>query len=223
MRSLAFGDYDAGIWGAAWGPFALVATFAGEFASPTLTTEGDSWKLVADGVELVASPLADGLEQPCRVSGRATVGGSELSLECFGRRAERDGVELTGHESVREVSAWFEPDVALELVAVRPPKARGHDADMVSAVLLEEGHALQVADPRLSTTYGADGLPASVNLELWIEGEGEDEQFPRRVAGEIAGARVRRELDGVVVDAAPFRMHARGRDGLGAYLLMRAR
>ncbi len=83
-------------------------------------------------------------------------------------------------ESVRAVSTWFEPDEGLALMAFRPRKAKSHDGDVVTAAVLGPESSPPVEDPRLTTTYDAGGWPVRAGLELWLAGEGEEEQFPRR-------------------------------------------
>jgi hypothetical protein len=83
-----------------------------------------------------------------------------------------------------------------------------------------------VSDPRISTTYGADGEPTRAGIELWIgvpaSGDGEEQtehQYPRRLAGEALGARIDWVVDGLSLHAALFRWHSHHRDGPGVYLL----
>ena len=80
------------------------------------------------------------------------------------------------------------PRTGLSVVALRPRKARGQDADVVSAVALEPEGQLAIEDPRLSTTYAGDGRPLRVGLELWVSaGDDDEEQYPRRASGETLG------------------------------------
>ena len=100
---------------------------------------------------------------------------------------------------------------------------------MVAASVFEPEGVRAVADPRLSTTYTAGGLPARAGLELWVDEEPPEDpdaeeapgQLPRRAAGEALGAGADWEVGGFAVHGAPVRWHRRGRDGAGVYLLGR--
>ena len=249
-RALAFGDLDAGLWGAAWVPplggAVAVAVGGGpdaEVREAALhgTEHGEPWRLEGQGIELVLSPSAPavgpeecaagvtGFDQLCRASGRVTIAGGERVVECLGWRSARDvALELDRIESFRQVSAWFDADDGLALVALRPRGARGQEADVVLASVLEREQMRPVADPRLSTTYTRDGLPARAGLELWVEEEAGDPdadngpgQFPRRAAAEAIADGAGWEVGGFAVHGAPLRWHSRGRDGAGVYLLGR--
>jgi hypothetical protein len=194
-----------------------------------------------DAIELVLSPSSraadgprsgplDGFDQLCRAGGRVTLAGAEVEVAAPGWRGARDGrLELDRIESFRQVAAWFGPDEGLALVALRPRGARGQDADLVAASVLESPPARRVEDPRLSTTYSATGLPARAGLELWFEepqgddpqADEEHERFPRRAAGEAISAGIEWTAPGFALHAAPLRWHSRGQDGAGVYLLGR--
>ena len=76
---------------------------------------------------------------------------------------------------------------------------------------------LEIADPRLSTTYDADGHTRRAGLELWPSGE---EVWARRGAGEVlCGSSL--ELGALQLDCAFFRWHLEGRAGVGRYDILR--
>jgi hypothetical protein len=237
MRTLAFGDLATGVWGAAWvagdgaRPFACLGA-PGAVTVPATHLEGAGsdaeWRLVADGTSLGISPLAEavrvfdpdgatvGFEQLCRVAGRFTLNGTEHETSCLARRGERtESVE--GLDSVRDVSALFEPDDGVALVSLRPRKRRGHDSDAITAAVLDAEASAPVADPRFSTTYGATGRPIRSSFELWL-GE-EETEYPRRAAGEALGPYASGVEGGVAVEASLFRWGSRGREGIGVYIL----
>jgi hypothetical protein len=250
-RALAFGDLDAGIWGAAWVPplagAVPVAVGAGsgtEVREATLHGAGheERWRLEGEGIEVVLSPSTravtpeertdgiGGFDQLCRASGRVAITGAERKVECLGWRSAHDGaLELDRIESFRQVSAWFDPEDGLALFAVRPRGARGQEADVVVASVFEPERARRVADPRLSTTYTAGGRPARAGLELWVDDEEAEDpdtdngpgQFPRRAAAETLAEGAGWQIGGFAVHGAPLRWHSRGRDGAGVYLLGR--
>jgi hypothetical protein len=222
VNTVAFADLDAGVWGAAWGPVGIVATRDGEPAQATLSADGST--LTGDGIELTLTPEGEAsnsedgsTQQLCRV--RGAVAGREL--DCLGRSGSGPDPAIAELQSVRELSAWFDSEDGVYLRSLRPRKAKGHDGDVVSATLFAEGRPQLVEDPRISTTYDANGLPARVNLELWLS-EDEEEQYPRRLAAETLGTAVTRELGGgSTLQATPMSWHFRGRDGAGVYLVVR--
>lgn len=249
IRTLGFATPDGSGWGAAWvpgdhGSAPLVYRID---ASPRVVevalqpaAETEPWRLEGDGVSLMltpAGPSGEGgavdsdlgsVDQLCSVEGRLAGEGGEHEISYMGWRSTLEGAfDLGGIDSFRQATAWFEPLRGLTLLALRPSTARGQEADLVAASLLEDEPAPRVADPRLSTTYDAAGAPARVGLELWLEPESPDEDpdqesdrhFPRRAAGESVGAGVDWELAGFRLHAAPLRWHSRGEDGSGLYLL----
>jgi hypothetical protein len=88
----------------------------------------------------------------------------------------------------------------------------------VTAAVLDSEAPAPVADPRFSTTYSA-GRPIRSSLELWL-GQEEDE-YPRRAAGEALGPCASGNGGGVSVQASLFRWHSRAREGAGVYILAR--
>jgi hypothetical protein len=153
------------------------------------------------------------------VAGRLTLAGETVSFDTSGRRGGRAGTEaLDGLDSVREVSAWFEPAEAVALLALRPRRTKGHDQDAITAAVIDPEGWPPVTDPRLSTTYTAAGDPAHVGLELWSD---DPESFPRRLAGESTGSRAAASAGGWSVSAERLLCHSRGNEGMGVYLIAR--
>ena len=236
QRTLAFGDLEGAVWGIAWIPdpdrpgFAALAS-----GDRALTVEaglgpqdgGDEWLLHGYGVELTASDageisqdLSGEFEAICRVQGEITLDGIEHEIACLGRlAAHADAGDLDRFESIRDVSAWFDPVHGLSLTAMRPRKARGQEADVVHAVALEPEGPVMIGDPRLSTTYSSDGRPLRVGLELWVDGDDEQDQFPRRATGMVTGSAARGHVDGFDVLAQFVRWDSRYGEGAGVYLL----
>lgn len=245
LRTLAFGDLDGPIWGAAWicgedlpAPATLGGgdrTFVAGVALSE-TADGGDWRLEGDHAALVAAPAGEAVGvgpsedqidaevQLCRVTGRFTLDGTEHAVDCLGLRTTRSGaVDVDRLESIRAVSTWFEPDEGFALIAVRGRKAKAHDADVITAAVLGPEHSAAVAEPRLSTTYSVQGWPIRAGLELWVEGEDEGKQYPRRASGEATGARGQAASGPLDVRAERFRWHSRGRDGVGVYFLAHRR
>lgn len=250
FRTLSFGDVETGVWGSAWtldderAGFSLVSD--GTAARPLepastlpLSDDDGPWQLSGQGVELQGvaesekAAVPGGFDQLVRVEGRVGAPGSERDLACLGRRGVRDRIALQEFESVRDVAACFEPDQGLSVLAARPRGVSAHGDDVLSASAFEEGHSLPVAEPRLSTTYLSDGLPARASFELWPEApaaEAQDESQeepqeprPRRAAGEAIGPRGSYESDRLSVYGVLFRWHSRGRMGAGVYVLAQTR
>ena len=237
LRLVTFGDLEAGLWGAAWSApdaaFAIGSPGHARTGPTTIEGTGETadWHVSADGLALTVSPLGEpvgsdaleGFDQLARITGSARLGDGEVSVEGLGRRGLKTAAELDGSDSIRDVSCWFDPDQGFALTSVRPRKSRGHGRDVVGATILDLGGEHGVADPRLSTTYSADGIPVRAGLELWLSDDEETEQYPRRAAGEALSEGIVSASEGFEVRAEPFRWHSRGLEGCGVYLLMRPR
>ncbi|MDQ2760232.1 MAG: hypothetical protein M3Y17_07295 [Actinomycetota bacterium] len=257
LRTLAFGDLDGRTWGAVWSQeddrqaLVSIGTASGVF-NGQVTIEGSGvaqpWRLRGAGVELVVTPRGEsaiasieelgitGFEQLCSVQGTCVIGETdrtEHDVHCPGRRGARTTtIDFARLDSVREVSAWLGPGDGLWLLALRPRKSAGHGHDLVAATLFEAGVAVPIADPRLSTTYGAGGLPMRASIELWL-GAQDGETYARRGVGDVAGPQSesvgpRAEVSepwsemvvpGIKLDCAPLRWRSAGREGAGVYLL----
>jgi hypothetical protein len=168
----------------------------------------------------------EGYEQLCRVEGHATVGDERLEINCLGQRGHSWGAsDWRALERVSTVAAWLEDDRAVALKAFRPEGKKGHDADVVRAFLVEEGSegagriVTDVAEPRLSTTYDAEGHQRRAGLELWLD---EESELPRRAAGEaLCGTSL--EVGALQLDCAFFAWTMEGRAGVGPYEVLRRR
>lgn len=239
LRTVAFGDLDARLWGCVQAGAEGVATVGStkarsEADTVTVAVEGSSatraWRVAGSGLELTvaaASPPAssaepEGFDQLCRVRGQARLGGREQGVDCLGWRSARSGLELARLDSVRVLAAWFADEEGMSLSALRPAGARGHDRDAVHANWFEPAGPLAVAEPRLSTTYARGGLPLHAGVELWLQAEDEQEQYPRRAQGDAVGVSARLQHDATELLACPLRWHSRGSEGTGIYLLSTA-
>ncbi len=243
LRAIAFASADGSSWGAAVcdGRGWSLVSGPGEPAAGALTVTEQSdggWRLEDDSGELsllaVAEdppptpPAAGDGDEPdapeipfvsgegpelCRVTGNAR--GQDVSWQAIRvRMAPRTVKEETG--SARLVAGWFADGSAVGLIAARPRRHDRPDHDVASATLFDRERWLPVTEPRLSTTYDGSETPARVNLELWV-GEGEHE-YPRRAAGEAAGAPVA-SAQGAALQVTPLRCHSRGEEGVGLYVL----
>lgn len=186
---------------------------AGALSAP-LELGGGSAAGRASGIE--------GYEQLCRLEGEVDLGGSRRSVSCLGQRGHGWGPapwERIG--LARSVSAWLDGPRAVVLSAVRPGGADDHGEEALTAFLLEPGPdgpaSVEVAEPRLSTTYDAAGRQRRAGLELWL---GEEDGMPRRLSGQAAcGTSL--ELGRLRLDCAFFSWRMEGRSGAGRYDVLR--
>ncbi len=154
----------------------------------------------------------------CRLEGELA-GFGEVSL--IGVEAALALGEVTSLDALRLVLMWFAPDDGFALSAARPRGADGHENDAVSVAAYEPAGPVEIDEGRLSTTYERDGQPRRMSVESWPQDE--ENAFPHRSAGEIAGPAATVELDGVSLTVHPMRCHRAGRDGGGLYVLARGR
>ncbi|MDQ3609530.1 MAG: hypothetical protein M3459_11620 [Actinomycetota bacterium] len=163
----------------------------------------------------------EGYEHLCAVEGVVAVGGKRHELRCLGQRGHSWGAPDWERLSLtRTLTAWVAEDCGLSLVAARPAKARAHADELIDAMLLEGGPdvpATVVDEPRLSTTYDADGRMRRAGLELYVVPEAE---VARRLHGEVlCGTTV--DLGRLRLDASFFRWEMDGREGVGRYDIVR--
>jgi hypothetical protein len=239
FRTVAFGDVDGRLWGAAVQSGHAGLVFGSGQASaaapePRWTVEDRAWSLSGDGFELRVEPRGEppaagdgdasaspsgvsGVQELCRVHGQITLDGAEQVIDCGGTRTEVDGIEPDAFGSARVVSGWFGDDEAIAVIALRSRRAADHEADLIAATLFDPEGWVAVSDTRLSTTYTEAGDPARTSLELWVS-DGENE-FPRRAAGEAAGGVATVSAGELAVRVAPLRCHSRGLEGAGVYVL----
>lgn len=168
-------------------------------------------------LDLEFEPLTEAVQlggsrvRVCRVTG--TVDGRRV--ECMGTAAETvTPPEWEQLDALRAVSALFDPENSVLVLARRHRGAPGHGHELVTAGLLSGGELRMVEEARLSTVYDAEGRQQSAGLELWMPGE----DFPRRAAGLLA-AGTTLELPGLRVNASVFNWRMEGREGAGAYEL----
>lgn len=168
----------------------------------------------------VAGGGMEGYEHLCRVSGRATIGGRVVEIDCLGQRGHQWGTPDWDHLSMaRTVCAWLSPQLAVMIGAFRPAKAKDHARDEISAVVLEgtPPAPVGIADPLLSTAYDTEGRQRRTGWELWPDDEN---GYARRGAGEVlCGTSL--DLGRLRLDCAFFRFRMEGREGVGRYDVLR--
>lgn len=180
----------------------------------------------------------EGYEQLCAVEGEVEIGGSWRAIACPGQRGHAWGApDWDRLGSARSVCAWWPGGRAVVLQSLRPAKAKGHGEDPVVGYLLEgdveaaaggglaaapPGGALpappaRLDDPRLSTTYDAEGRQRRAGLELW---ETADAAYARRASGEVVCGTTL-ELGRLTLDTSFFRWSMEGCSGVGRYEILR--
>ena len=251
VRAIAFGDLDTGTWGLSWlpepgGPARLAVRRGGgsqlvEGVLETANEDDAPWRVEADGASLSFTPTGppvqggseavgvQTLDQLCEVTGRLALGEEEAELRSLGWRSSvQGGADYASLDSFRFLAGWLDPHQGFSLLALRPRKARGHDADMVAAAVIDDPSLPRIDDPRLSTTYTESGRPARAGLELWFEEKDEEDaenahHYPRRAAGEEVGDGLGWDQDGFALSASLLRWHSHGGEGPGVYVLGRSR
>ncbi len=200
--------------------------FAGEDASLDLEVEatGVPFELEAkDPVARAGGML--GYDQPVRVRGTAELRGRRLQLDGLGQRGHSWGTpDWSRIERTRTLAAWFD-GAAVSATAIRPAGRDAHGDEVIGAVVFEagdeageglaDGHA-RVEDPRISTTFDAEGRQQRAALELWVTEDGP----PRRVWGEVVCGTTL-DLGRLRLDCSFMRWHMGGREGVGRYDVLR--
>jgi hypothetical protein len=195
-------------------------TRAGTDGALDLRFEARSAPAVLDAETPVARAGGmEGYEQLCRVTGSVSHGGRTYQVRCLGQRGQLWGApDWSKIELARTVSAWLGEDRALTLTAVRGARAKGHLDEAVSGFMFEAGEAVEISDPRLSTTYDGERHQLRAGLELWMTEEGD---YARRAAGEVlCGTSL--DLGEQRLDSAFFAWRMEGREGVGRYDVLRS-
>lgn len=163
----------------------------------------------------------EGYEYLCRVEGQVTVAGHTTQVSCLGQRGHAWGTPSWDLlQRATSISAWMGEGRGFVLQGITPDDATGHDAEAVSLVSLEAGEdgpaIVSAVDPRLSTTYNAEGHHQRAGLEFWLDEEG----YARRAAGAVlCGTTL--QLGRLRVDSAFFAWTMEGERGVGRYEILR--
>jgi hypothetical protein len=187
-----------------------------EAVSTPAVLDGDAATAKLGGME--------GYDQLIKVTGRVTVGGVQRTFAGRGQRGHSWGApDWDKLKLARTMGVWLDGDAGVTLTAVRGAKASSHADESIHAVLLgrdgETGEplSLTVADPRLSTTYDAEGRQRHAGLELY---ETDESPYARRAAGEVACGTTL-DLGRLRLDTAFFTWRMEGRSGVGRYDVLR--
>lgn len=159
-----------------------------------------------------------GYEQLCRVAGEIVVDGAVRPIDGAGQRGHAWGApDWRRLDSVHTVAAWMDGGLGVALTAAREAAAPGHGDDTRWAALLDAEAAVQIAEPRLSTTYDGESRPRRAGLELWVD---QEDEYPRRAAGLVlCGSTL--ELGQLRLDCAFMRWTMGGATGVGRYDVLR--
>jgi hypothetical protein len=87
-------------------------------------------------------------------------------------------------EAVRVLTARFEDDRCLALVAIHPADADAHGGDAIAGVVVSDGEPEALAEALMSTEYGPTGEIRRLGLELYRDEDG----LALRVAADVTAA-----------------------------------
>jgi len=145
------------------------------------------------------------------VDGTLTAGGNATKLRGTGLRADGRGETAAGRRR-RFVSAATADGRLVTVMAVAPATTTPHGEELVAGYVVDSGSddPAPYEEVRLSTIYGADGLPRKAGAELYRPGD----ELPARLSGEAV-------LGAVLGDASIsfFRWTMTGQPGWGTYEL----
>ncbi|QEC49981.1 hypothetical protein FSW04_22030 [Baekduia soli] len=179
----------------------------------------------------------EGYDQLVHVSGSVVVDGQTRRFTGRGQRGHSWGTpDWDKLALARTIGVWLEDGRGVTMTTVRPAKAASHAEEAIHAVLLappgedDDEHvgggaavalggavATVIADPRLSTTYDAEGRQRHAGLELYV---GADDDHAHRAAGEAACGTTL-DLGRLRLDCAFFTWRMEGQSGVGRYDVLR--
>ena len=223
--TIGFGDAAAGLHGVAIAGLGTLVAAGGQLlrtGEPAIRERDGITHLAGERLDVSLEPLgAPGeLGAAARVwlcRARGTVDTEPFDgLGTITRAADTGAAALD-----RTVNAWFHPGLAFALAAARPRGAGGHGDEQLAALVFrdEPPVAAPVAQPRLSTTYGADGSIVHCGIELW---ESEESEFAERIGGETVAHGELAGPGGALTRIALMSFHRDGAAGSGHYELTAA-
>lgn len=129
-----------------------------------------------------------------------------------------EGALAPAHSALRVLAGATSEGSILLLASARPAGAGAHDAEAVSAAVLDpEGEVTTFAESLLSTEYAGDGSVRRITLELYAEGD----EYPLRGAGDAAATESSEE-EGVRRESTTLRFRLHGHEGAGLYEILHA-
>jgi hypothetical protein len=137
----------------------------------------------ASGASIANAAGVRGYEQLCAVTGELHVGGVTRAVSCVGRRTHEWGVrDWSRLGRWRSIYAATDEPRGVSVWTALPAGSTGHGDELRAAHELQApgGEPSAFEEVRVSTVYGAQGLPAKAGLELYRPGE----EYPSRVGGE---------------------------------------
>lgn len=230
---VAFADSESQLWGvlsSAETPLVAVgrleddgtpAVHAAELpdrslASPwTIRWEGGELELAPSQADVTTLPH-DGVPQLCTIHGHAIVDGDERHIQSHAVRNARVAGSL---QTVRLVGGWFADTHGIGLLCSREPRSAGHQNDAVGVALAGEPGTLSVFDPRLSTTYEADGTLRRLGVELWLGASEDADLESRRFTASRLGEAALLLGSGLTVTAHALSWTGTRGAGIGVHLL----
>jgi hypothetical protein len=180
--------------------------------SPPLDLSGPDADAIASATSLAR------YEQRIVVVGAAELDGGRRDIGAAGRRVHAWGPdEWDGVEGWRALWSAAPEGPALSVACARPAGSEGHGAEIRSAHRLDPAAEPKAfGETRVSTVYGAGGLPVKADVELSNEGD----EVPRRVPGEaVCGTSL--ALGGPTLTVAFLRWALEGGEAYGSYCILR--
>jgi len=125
--------------------------------------------------------------------------------------------DWNAYEALRLLAAVFADGSVAALVALRPRGAQGHDADGVTAVLVDRGTSVESAlEALVSTELDGDSRVRRVGVELWTS----EEPPPRRLAADRTHT-ARSDAGGLVRESALMAARLDGETGTAVFEVLR--
>jgi hypothetical protein len=157
----------------------------------------------------------EGYEQLCDITGSVDAGDRLYPLHCGGRRRHLSGeLDWSKLRLWRSLYAASTDGLEFSVTSARPAGASGHGDELRAARLHGELETASgaIEDVRLSTVYGADGMPAKAGLELVLA----EDELPLRF-GATAVCSTSVELGDEIVGVTFMRWSIEGAPAFGCY------